>query len=73
MSVVDETVQDGIGVSGIADDFVPAVDGKLRCDHRGATSVAFFEDFQEIVAGGRVEWLQAPVIENQKIGTAEIA
>ena len=52
MSVMDETVQDGVGVGGIADDFVPTVDRKLGGDHRGAASVALFEDFQEIMARG---------------------
>ena len=73
MSVVNETIEDGIGVSGIADNFVPAVDGELGSDHRGAASVAFLEDFQEIVPGGGVERLQAPIVENQKIGAAEVA
>jgi hypothetical protein len=45
VSVVNETIEDGVGVSGIADNFVPAVDGKLGSDHRGAASVAFLEDF----------------------------
>ncbi len=33
MGVVDETVQDGVGVGRIADDFVPTVDRKLGGDH----------------------------------------
>ena len=73
MSVVDETIQDGVGVGGIADDFVPAVDGKLGGDHRGAASVALFEDFQEIMAGGGVERLKPPIVEDEKVGAAEIA
>jgi hypothetical protein len=61
---VDEAVEDGVGVSGIADDFVPAIDGKLGRDHGGAAAVAFFaEDFQEIVPGGGVKRLEAPIIE----------
>ena len=39
MSVVDETVQNGVGVGRIADDFVPTVDRTLGGDHRGAASV----------------------------------
>ena len=73
MSVVDETIQDGVGVGWIADDFVPTVDRKLRGDHCGAASVALFEDFQEIMARGGVERLQPPVIEDEKVGSAEIA
>ena len=34
VSVVDETIEDGVGVGGISDDLMPAVDGKLRSDHR---------------------------------------
>jgi hypothetical protein len=73
MSVVNEAIEDGVGVSGIADNFVPAVDGELGSDHRGAASVAFLEDFQQIVPGGGVERFQAPIIKDQKVGAAEIA
>jgi hypothetical protein len=73
MSVVDEAVQNGVGVGRIADDFVPTVDRKLGGDHRGAASVALFEDFQEIMARGCVERLKRPVIKDQKVGSAEVA
>ena len=48
MGIVNETIEDGVGVSGIADNFVPAVDGELGSNHRGAASVAFLEDFQKV-------------------------
>jgi hypothetical protein len=73
VSVMDETVQDGVGIGRIADDFVPAVDWKLGGDHRGAAAVSFFEDFQEIMPGGGIEGLEAPVIEDEQIGAAQIA
>ena len=73
MGVVNETIEDGVGVGGIADDFVPAVDGKLGSDHRGAAAVALFEDFQEIVPGGGVERLQPPIVEDEQVDAAEIA
>jgi hypothetical protein len=63
VGVVDKAVHDGVGVSRITDDFVPSVDRQLGRDHGGVASVAFFEDFQEIVSGDSVEWLQAPIIE----------
>ena len=71
MGVVDETVQDGVGVSRIADDFVPAVDGKLRRDDGRSLAIALFEDFQQIVSGGGVERLQPPIVQDQEIGSAE--
>ena len=53
--------------------FVPTVDRKLGGDHRGAASIALFEDFQEIMPRGGVERLQPPIIEDQKVGSAEVA
>ena len=73
MGVVNETVQDGIGIGRVADYFVPSVYWKLGGNHRGAASIAFLEDFQEIMPGGGVERLQAPIIENEQIGAAQIA
>ena len=49
MGIVNETVQDGVGIGRIADYFVPSVYWKLGGNHRGAASVAFLEDFQKIV------------------------
>ena len=34
MNVMNEAVQDGVGVSGIAYDLAPAVHGELRRDDR---------------------------------------
>src|SRR3981081_1966007 len=73
VGIVNETIEDGVGVSGIADNFVPAVDGELGSDHRGAASVAFLEDFQEIMPGGGVERLQAPIVEDQNVGDGRAA
>ena len=53
--VVNEPGQDGVGMGRIANDIVPSVGGTLGGDHRGAASVAFFEDFQKIMTGGGVE------------------
>ena len=69
--VVDKAIQDGVGIGRIADNFVPALDRQLRGHHRG--SITFLEDFQKIVPGGGVERLQAPIVQDQKIGAAEIA
>ncbi len=56
MGIVNETVQDGVGIGRIADYFVPSVYWKLGGNHRGAASVAFLEDFQEIMSGGVNPW-----------------
>ena len=72
VGVVDEPVQNGVSIGRIADYFVPSVDWKLGGNHRGAASVALLEDFQKIVSGGGVERLQAPVIEDEQIGAAQV-
>jgi hypothetical protein len=72
VGVVNETVEDGVSIGRIADDFVPSVDWKLGGNHRGTASVAFLEDFQKVVSGGGVERLQAPVIKDEQIGAAQV-
>ena len=62
VGIVDKPVENGVGIGGIADDLMPAIDGKLRGDHRRFAAIAFFEDFQKIMARGGVEkslWLAA--------------
>ena len=70
---MNEAVENGVGIGWIANDFMPAVDGKLRRDHGGAASIAVFKDFKEIMPGGGIERLQSPVIQDEKIGAAQVA
>ena len=67
MGVVDEAVEDGVGVGRVADHLVPFVDGELAGDDGGAAAVAFFEDLEEIVAGAGVERFEAPVVEDEEM------
>jgi len=71
MRVVNETIEDGVGVGRIADDVVPGWDGKLGCDDRRSASITLFEDFEQLMAGAGVERLEAEVVEDQEIGAAE--
>ena len=71
MGVVDEAVQDGVGVSGVADDLVPGGQRELGGDDRRSAAVTLFEDFEEVVTGAGVEGLEAEVVANEEIGTAE--
>ena len=43
MGVVDEAVEDSVGVGRIADDVVPATDGNLRGDERRAAPLTVGE------------------------------
>ena len=62
MCVVNDTIEDGVGVGGIADQLVPFVDGDLAGDDRRSSAISFFEDFEEIVAGGGIERLKPPIL-----------
>ena len=73
MGVVDEAVEDGVGVGRIADHRVPFVDRELAGEDGRAAAVAFLEDLEEIVAGGGVERLEAPIVEDEELDAAEAA
>ena len=65
MGVVDEAIEDGVGVGGIADDLMPGGDGKLRGDDRRSAPIALFEDFEQVVTGAGVERFEAEVVEDR--------
>jgi len=71
MGVVNEAVQDGVGVSGVPDHVMPGRQGKLRGDDCGPAAVTLFEDFEQVVTGAGVEGLEAEVVEDEEIGAAE--
>jgi hypothetical protein len=73
MGVMDQAVEDGVGVGGIADQRVPLVDWKLAGDGGGAAAVAILEDLQEVVTRRGVERFEAPVVEDEQIDTTERA
>jgi hypothetical protein len=58
---VDDPVEDGVGEGGLADQVVPAVDRDLAGDQGGAAAVAFFDDFQHVVALLGPKRLEAPI------------
>jgi hypothetical protein len=70
---VNKAVQDGIGVSRIADHSVPMIYRKLACHNRGAAAIALLEDFEKILPCLGIEHVQAEIVEDKKIGPAEFA
>jgi hypothetical protein len=71
VGVVDDAVQDGVGVGWIVDDVVPAVDRDLAGDDGGPAAIPFFEDLEEIAPGAGVEGLAPPIVEDEQLGTDE--
>jgi hypothetical protein len=47
-----------------------AIENGVSADCRSPT-VAFFEYFEEVVAGGGIEWRKTPIIEDEQLHTTE--
>ena len=71
VGVVEEAIEDGVGIGRIADDIVPAFHRKLACHKGGAAAIALFEDFKQVLPGFGGEGLKAEIVEDEKIGAAE--
>jgi hypothetical protein len=69
MGVVDEPVEDGVGVGRVTDDLMLFIDGDLAGEEGRAAAVAFFEDLVEVAAGAGVEGVEAPIVENSAGGS----
>ena len=72
-ALVDEAVEDGVGIGRVADDGMPFVDGDLASEEVRAAAIAFLEDLVEIVAGVSVERFEAPIVEDQQLDAGEAA
>ena len=71
MGIVHKAVQNGVGVSGIANDLMPSGQRELGSDDGRSAAIPLFEDFEQITTGAGVKGLEAEVIENEKIGPTE--
>src|ERR1700732_1395530 len=69
MGVVNEAVEDGVGISRVADEGVPFVDRDLAGEDGRAAPITFLEDLVEVTTGTGVEWFEAPIVD-RKISTA---
>ena len=72
MSVVDESIHDRVAEGGIADAFVPVLDGYMAREQRGATSRAVLDHLQEIATFAIADRGQAPVVEDEQIILAKL-
>ena len=72
MGVVDEPVEDGVGIGWTADHLVPRRNRQLAGDDRRSAAIALLEDFEEVVAGMGVERFKPPVVKDQELDTAEL-
>src|SRR6478609_3793558 len=66
-------IEDCVGHGGVADDFVPAVDGQLAGDNDRASFISVLDNLKQITALVGVERLWPPVIKNEQIETSDSA
>lgn len=71
VGVVDQAIKNGVGVSRIADNVVPFVHRELAGNDCRFSSVAFFEDFEEIMPCGGIERFETPVVKDKELHGAE--
>lgn len=58
VGIVDDAIEDGVGIGGIVDNLMPAVDGDLAGDDGRSAAISFFEYLEEIAPGAGVEGLE---------------
>ena len=71
MGVVNEAVEDGVGVSRVANEGVPFVDWDLAGEDGRAAPIAFLEDLVEVTTGTGVERFEAPIVEDEELDAGE--
>ena len=71
MSVVHQSIENGIGECRITDDLVPMFDRKLASNHGRAAAVAILHDLHEVapLLGGHES--QSPIVEDQKFDASQ--
>lgn len=72
MCIVNEAVQDRVGVGRIVYGLMPAGHGKLADDEGGALTVSILEDFEQMVPGVAVERLKTLIVQDQQIDPGKV-
>ena len=67
VGVVNDAIEDGVGVGGLADEVVPCVDRRLAGADGGAAAVALLNDFEEVLSGWGIERSKAEIVQDEDI------
>ena len=71
VGVVNEAVQNCVGVGGIRDDLVPLLDGQLAGDERRSSTISLFDDLEEFMTRLRVNGLEGKIVDDEELDTEE--
>ena len=72
MGVVNKPVEDGVGISWVADEGMPFVDGDLAGQDRRTATVTFLEDLVEVTTTTGIERFEAPIVEDEELDTSRL-
>ena len=73
MGVMNETVEDGVGIGRVADQSMPFVDGDLAGEDRRAASVTFLKDLIEVTTGPASSGSRPQSSRDQELDAGEAA
>jgi hypothetical protein len=73
VGVVNEAVEDSVGVCGVADKGVPFVNGDLTGENGRTAPIALLEDLVKVTTGAGVERFEAPIVEDEELDAGETA
>ena len=59
---VEDTVEEGVGDGGVADQVVPSADGKLTGDQSSGCAMAVVNDFEQVTIVVLIRFFQPEVI-----------
>ena len=68
---MNEAIEDRIAECGVPYNVVPMFDGDLTGDDGRGTTMAIIEDLQKVAPLGRIEYRQAPVIEDEELNAPD--
>jgi hypothetical protein len=68
---MNEAIEDGIAECGVSYNVVPMFDGDLTGNDGGRATVAIIEDLQKVAPLGRIEYRQAPIIEDEELNAPD--
>jgi hypothetical protein len=67
MGVVHESVKNGISQGVVTDADIPLIGGELADHQRGCVAMAIIHNFHQVIALGRIEFFQPPIIDNDEL------
>src|SRR5262249_46422954 len=73
MGVVNKAIKDRVGISRIADERMPFIDGDLAGEDRRAAAITLLQDLVEVPTGAGVGRFEAPIVEDQDLHAGKAA